>query len=89
VKSDLMLRLTPEIAAAALHEPHTKPMDFTGKPMRSMIYVDPAGIVSDSSLERWVRCAEQVARTLPPKIEKPSEPPRKARKAPRNLGLKP
>jgi TfoX/Sxy family transcriptional regulator of competence genes len=89
VKSDLMLRLTPEIAAAALRQPHTRPMDFTGKPMKSMIYVDPAGIDSDSSLERWVRSAEQVSRALPAKIEKPSGPPRKARKAPRNLGMKP
>src|SRR5258708_36368521 len=49
VKSDLMLRLTPETAAAALREPHTRPMDFTGKPMKSMIYVEAAGIDSDSS----------------------------------------
>ncbi len=62
VKSDLMLRLTPEIAAAALREPHTRPMDFTGKPMKSMIYVEAAGIDSDSSLERWVRSAERLAR---------------------------
>ena len=31
VKSDLMLRLTPETATAALREPHTRPIDFTGK----------------------------------------------------------
>jgi TfoX/Sxy family transcriptional regulator of competence genes len=89
VKRDLMLRLTPEMAATALREPHTRPMDFTGKPMKSMIYVDPAGIDSDSSLERWVRSAEQVSRALPAKIEKPSGRPRKARKGPRNLGMKP
>ncbi len=58
VKSDLMLRLTPEIAEAALREPHTRPMDFTGKPMKSMIYVEATGIDSDSSLERWVRSAD-------------------------------
>jgi TfoX/Sxy family transcriptional regulator of competence genes len=52
VKNDLMLRLTPELAAAALGELHTRPM----------IYVDGAGIDSDSSLERWVRSAEQLAR---------------------------
>lgn len=47
VKSALMLRLTPATAAAALREPHTRPMDFTGKPMKSMIYVDAAGIEPD------------------------------------------
>jgi len=83
-----MLRLTPEIAAAALREPHTRPMDFTGKPMKSMIYVDAAGIDRDSSLETWVRSAEQLARALPAKKEKPSVPPRLARKARSNLGMK-
>jgi TfoX/Sxy family transcriptional regulator of competence genes len=70
VKSDLMLRLTSEAATAALQEPHTRPMDFTGKPMKSMIYVAAEGIDSDSSLERWVRSAERVARALPAKAEK-------------------
>ncbi len=86
VKCDLMLRLTPEAVTAALHEPHTRPMDFTGKPMKSMIYVEADGISSDSSLERWVRSAEQVARALPSKIGKSREPSRKARKASRPLG---
>jgi TfoX/Sxy family transcriptional regulator of competence genes len=88
VKSDLMLRLTPEIAAAALREPHTRPMDFTGKPMKSMIYVEAAGIDADSSLERWVRSAERIARSLPGKTGKPSVPKRKTRNASRNLGTK-
>jgi TfoX N-terminal domain len=30
----LMLRLGAELADAALDEPHTRPMDFTGRPMR-------------------------------------------------------
>jgi TfoX/Sxy family transcriptional regulator of competence genes len=81
VKSDLMLRLTPEVAAAALREPHTRLMDFTGRSMKSMIYVETAGIDSDSSLERSVQSAEQLARALPGKIRKASVPPRKARKS--------
>ena len=51
VKSDLMLRLGPQAAAEALAQPHTRPMDFTGKPLKSMIYVDAAGIDSDESLQ--------------------------------------
>jgi TfoX/Sxy family transcriptional regulator of competence genes len=80
VKSDLMLRLTPEAATAALREPHTRPMDFTGKPMKSMIYVDAAGVDSHLSLERWVQSAERVARSLPIKMSRdPSNRPRKRR----------
>lgn len=64
VKTDLMLRLTPEIAITALREPYTRATDFTGTPMKSMIYVAAAGIDSDPSLERWVRSARLVARSL-------------------------
>jgi TfoX/Sxy family transcriptional regulator of competence genes len=67
VKEDLMLRLTSEATIAALKEPHTRPMDFTGKPMKSMIYVGAASIDSDASLEKWVEPAEAIARALPAK----------------------
>src|SRR5581483_11279680 len=38
LKDDLVLRLTPKHAALALRQPHTRSMDFTGKPMKSMIH---------------------------------------------------
>lgn len=57
VKSALMLRLGPAGAQAALREPHTREMDFTGKPMNSMIYVDAAGVDSEDALEAWLRRA--------------------------------
>ncbi len=67
VGSDLMLRLGPEAAAAALEEPHVREMDFTGRAMRSMVYVDPAGYASDADLQRWLDRAAAFAATLPPK----------------------
>ena len=88
VKSDLMLRLTPETAAAALREPNTRQVDFTGKPMKSMIYVAPEGIDSDSSRERWVRLAEQVARALPSPAEQQRVPSKGGRKASGPRGMK-
>jgi len=88
VKNDLVLRLTPETAAAALREPHTRPMDFTGKPMKSMVYIGAAGIDSDFALERWVQSAEQLARALPAGKGKPSVPLRKSPKAPSSSGTK-
>jgi len=63
----LMLRLGNEDAAAALEEPHTRPMDFTGKPMKSMVYVGPDGIAADGDLYRWVNRAADFAGNLPPK----------------------
>ena len=41
-------------------------MDFTGKPMKSMIFVDAAGVDSDEALRSWVADALAFARTLPP-----------------------
>jgi TfoX/Sxy family transcriptional regulator of competence genes len=67
VRSDLMLRLGDEGAEAALDAEHTRPMDFTGKPMRSMVYVDAAGIETDEDLKSWVERAFDFARSLPPK----------------------
>ena len=63
LKTDLVLRLTPEQAAASLRQPHTRPMDFTGKPMKSMIYVSAMGTDLDQELEAWVESAVTLARS--------------------------
>jgi hypothetical protein len=67
LKTDLVLRLTPEEADAALREPHTRPMDFTGKPMKSMVYVNAIGTDSDQALATWVGSAVKLTRILPEK----------------------
>ena len=71
VKTDLMLRLTEEAVTKALHETHTRPMDFSGKPMRTMVYVDARGTDSEAALHSWVENAYAHAFTLPPKPVKP------------------
>jgi hypothetical protein len=58
---DLMVRVGAEGYEAALSEPHTRPMDFTGTPMRGMVDVDPAGTATDVGLRAWVDRAAQVA----------------------------
>lgn len=63
----LMLRLGNEGAAAALQEPHVRVMDFTGRVMKSMVYVGPGGIAADDDLYRWVNRTADFAETLPPK----------------------
>ena len=70
VKADLMLRLTPEAVTKGLKRPHTRAMDFTRKPMQSMMFVGVAGTDSDNSLQKWIESALAVVLTLPPK--KPS-----------------
>ena len=49
----LMLRVGPTQHAVALTQPHAHPMDFTGRPMKGMIYVTTEGIASDEALAQW------------------------------------
>ncbi len=67
VKTELMLRLGPEGADLALGRPHTRPMDFTGRPMTGMVFVAPAGLSTDEALEAWVDGAVSYVSTLPAK----------------------
>jgi TfoX/Sxy family transcriptional regulator of competence genes len=62
----LMLRLGEQAATAALDEPQVSPMDFTGRPMRGMVYVDGDGLAG-AALARWVGEAATFARGLPAK----------------------
>lgn len=64
---DLMVRVEPADAEQALAEPNTRPMDFTGKPMKGMLFVDSAGTEADSDLAAWVEAGADFAASLPPK----------------------
>ena len=61
IHDDLMVRVGPDGHDDALAQPHTRTMDFTGRPMRGMVYVAPAGIATDDELSRWVERAVTVA----------------------------
>lgn len=65
IGKDLVLRLGDKGAARALAEPHTRPMDFTGKPLKSMVYVGPAGYRTDDDLRAWVKQAVGFVKSLP------------------------
>lgn len=69
VGEELMLRLGAERAAAALEHPDVRQMDFTGRPMTGMVYVE-SGSLGDSELRDWVEQAAGFARSLPPKKPK-------------------
>jgi TfoX/Sxy family transcriptional regulator of competence genes len=71
LKNDLVLRLTPELADAALHQPRTRPMDFTGRTMKSMIYVSPPDADSEEALTAWIQLAVRLARTNHAKGSRP------------------
>jgi TfoX/Sxy family transcriptional regulator of competence genes len=65
----LMARVGPENYAVALKRRHVREMDFTGKPMKGYVYVDPAGVAGDEELEEWVMKCRAFVRALPAKHE--------------------
>jgi TfoX/Sxy family transcriptional regulator of competence genes len=70
VGDELMLRLGQAGADAALEQPDVRAMDFTGRPMTTMVFVAPAGIESQPALERWVRQAVAHVGQLPKKTRR-------------------
>jgi TfoX/Sxy family transcriptional regulator of competence genes len=69
IGEDLLVRLGPD-GEQALAEPHTRPMDFTGKPVKTTIFVTPEGTASDEDLASWVEAGADYAQSLPPKPKK-------------------
>lgn len=67
IGDELMVRVGQHAFDEALAEPHARPMDFTGRPMKGMIYVGPEGTSSDGELLSWVERGIAFAESLPPK----------------------
>ena len=67
VGEDLMVRVGPDAYAASLEMRHAREMDFTGRPMKGLVYVSPAGFESDADLEAWVGRGLGFARSLAPR----------------------
>ncbi len=66
VKDTLMVRVGPEQLEACLAKPHARAMDFTGRPSKGMLYVDPEGLAG-RSLSTWIGRARKFVETLPAK----------------------
>jgi hypothetical protein len=66
-KEYLILRLGPDDGPTALREPHTRPIDITGKPLSGWVMVEPGGTTTDAAVRSWVARAVAFVRTLPAK----------------------
>ncbi len=67
IGAELVVRVGEAGADEALRQPHARPMDFTGRPMRSFVYVASPGFASDAALDAWVLRGLAGAREAPPK----------------------
>lgn len=64
---ELIVRVGPQADERAQAEPHTRPFDFTGRPMKGFVVVSPQGTASDEALATWVELGADFAASLPPK----------------------
>ncbi|SHE93354.1 Transcriptional regulator of competence genes, TfoX/Sxy family [Microbulbifer donghaiensis] len=65
VGEELMVRVGPDNYQEALAERYTRPMDFTGRPLKGMVYVEEDAVAAD--LGDWVSRGAEFAGSLPPK----------------------
>jgi len=64
-KSAMIVRIAPEDTERVLAQAHTRRFDLTGRPMKGWVLVDPAGIKTDTQLDKWVEVSAKYASTLP------------------------
>jgi TfoX/Sxy family transcriptional regulator of competence genes len=67
VGDELMVRVGSDSHDDAMSARHVRPMDFTGKPLKGLVYVTPPGVASDRALEAWVARGAEFALSLPAK----------------------
>ncbi len=67
IDKKMMLRVGPEQYEKALSRPYARKMDFTGRPMKGFVYVEPAGFASEKHLKEWIRMATDYVLSLPVK----------------------
>jgi len=69
-KGDFMVRVAPDRYDAMLEGSGVRVMEFTGRPMKGFLFVEPEVVKDPKGLTKWVRMALDHVRTLPPKVAK-------------------
>jgi len=64
VKDEFMVRVGPERYEESLQEAHVRPMDFTGRPMKGYVFVEPAGCRTVKEVRRWIEKGANFVETL-------------------------
>lgn len=67
---EIVLRLDAKGATAALKKRGTRPMNFTGRVLKTMVYVEASEIETDRQLMAWVKLAISHVKSLPSKVKR-------------------
>jgi len=55
VGEELMARIDPAVYEQMLRRPGAREMDFTGRPMKGFVFVEPEGLDDESDLLAWLQ----------------------------------
>jgi TfoX/Sxy family transcriptional regulator of competence genes len=64
VNNDLMARIGKDKYESALKKQGCRAMDFTGRPMKGYVFLEPMAIDLDSELEFWIDLSLEFNKTL-------------------------
>jgi TfoX/Sxy family transcriptional regulator of competence genes len=67
IGEELMVRVGPDAYEESLGLAHAREMDFTGRPMKGLIYVAAEGIEADDDLGAWIERGLAFSGSLPTK----------------------
>lgn len=57
IKDDMMLRIDPKDVEESMKRPGCKLMDFTGRPMKGYLMIQPEAYDMDEDLTYWIKLA--------------------------------
>lgn len=69
-KDRLMVRVASERYETLLKKPHACEMDFTGKPLKGLLFISERGYRTAAGLTRWLDEAVMFVKAKPPKKRK-------------------
>lgn len=72
VQDRLMVRIDPVIYDDLIAEGECRPMDFTGKTMKSFVFVESEFLKTKSNFEHWIDLAMQYNKIVKPTKKKRS-----------------
>jgi len=65
VKDDLMVRVIESRYEEALSHPYGREMDFTGRPLKGFVFVEPDGFRKEKDLVYWIQMGVEFVDALP------------------------
>lgn len=57
IKNDMMIRINPDQTKELIKKRGCKHMDFTGRPMKGFLMIEPIAYDMDEDLEYWIQLA--------------------------------